>query len=163
MALYLRTVLLHNLLSCFVVLLHGIALRLMCTVQYSSTVCIAVRPCVVLLVIVQLSSSSKLRAVYMHNTYRLHKQVNYRRSARVGNADLRKGNIFLRSVTRSVSGRALAAVREAAVHRLLDAGTETTSGRAGVKTRPQNSHVVKLESSPQLTKLSDLRCADRGR
>ena len=85
------------------------------------------------------------------------------RSARVGNADLRKGNIFLRSVTRSVSGRALAAVREAAVHRLLDAGTETTSGRAGVKTRPQNSHVVKLESSPQLTKLSDLRCADRGR
>ena len=75
----------------------------------------------------------------------------------------RKGNIFLRSVTRSVSGRALAAVREAAVHRLLDAGTETTSGRAGVKTRPQNSHVVKLESSPQLTKLSDLRCADRGR
>ena len=86
-----------------------------------------------------------------------------RRSARVGNADLRKGNIFLRSVTRSVSGRALAAVREAAVHRLLDAGTETTSGRAGVKTRPQNSHVVKLESSPQLTKLSDLRCADRGR
>ena len=59
-------------------------------------------------------------------------------------------------MTRSVSGRALAAVREAAVHRLLDAGTETTSGRAGVKTRPQKSHTVKLESLPQLTEVSDL-------
>jgi hypothetical protein len=65
------------------------------------------------------------------------------------NADLRKGNTFLRSRT----GAALGVVRDAAVHRLLDAGTETTSGRAGVKTRPQNSHVVKLERCAKLTVL----------
>jgi hypothetical protein len=64
-----------------------------------------------------------------------------RLSAHVGNAYLRKGNTFLRWRTSAV----LAAVREGAVHRLLDTCTETTRGRAQVKTRPQNSHVVKLE------------------
>ena len=80
------------------------------------------------------------------------------RSARVGNADLRKGNIFLRSRTSA----ALGVVRDAAVHRPLDTGTQATRARARVKVRPQNSHVVKLERCAKLTELSDLMLADRG-
>ena len=88
------------------------------------------------------------------------RRILFRRlSAHVGDAHLRKSNTFLRSRL----GRALAAVREDAVHRPLDTRTQDTCVRAPVKIRPQNSHVVKLESSPQLTELSDLRCADRGR
>ena len=80
------------------------------------------------------------------------------RSAHIGHTYLTNSNKSVRSRTSA----ALGAVREGAVHRLLDAGTETTSGRAGVKTRPQNSHVVKLERCAKLTELSDLMLADRG-
>ena len=55
-----------------------------------------------------------------------------RLSAHVGNADLRKGNDFLRSRTSA----ALGVVREGAVHRLLGTCTQTARGRAQVKTRP---------------------------
>ena len=79
-----------------------------------------------------------------------------RRSAHVGNADLRKVNDFLRSRT----GAALGVVRDAAVHRLLDTRTQATRVRAPVKVRPQNSHVVKLERCAKLTDFSDLRRAD---
>ena len=61
-----------------------------------------------------------------------------------------------------IGGRARGRARSRRPHRLLDAVTETTSGRAGVKTRPQNSHVVKLERCAKLTDLSDLMLADRG-
>ena len=81
-----------------------------------------------------------------------------RLSAHLGDADLTNSN----KNVRSRSGRALGAVREAADHLLLDAGTETPRGRAGVKTRPQLTHVVKLESVPQLRKVSDLMRAEDG-
>ena len=68
------------------------------------------------------------------------------------------GNFFLRSRLRG----ALGAVREAADHRLLDARTQAPRGRARVKTRPQLTHVVKLESAPQLRKVSDLKRAEDG-
>ena len=66
--------------------------------------------------------------------------------------------MFLRSRTSAPLG----VVRDAAVHGLLDASTETARGHAGVKTRPQNSHVVKLERCAKLTDLSDLMLANRG-
>jgi hypothetical protein len=53
-------------------------------------------------------------------------------------------------------------VREGAVHRPLDTRTQTTRARARVKVRPQNSHVVKLESSPQLTLVTDLMHGEDG-
>ena len=81
-----------------------------------------------------------------------------RLSAHLGDADLTNSN----KNVRSRSGGALGAVREAADHLLLDTCTETTRGRAQVKTRPQNSHVVKLERCAKLTDLSDLMLADRG-
>ena len=59
-------------------------------------------------------------------------------------------------------GGALGVVREAADHLLLDARTETPRGRARVKVRPQNSHVVKHESVPQFRKVSDLMRAEDG-
>ena len=70
--------------------------------------------------------------------------------------------LFSYAVSLDIRSMAVGVVREAADHLLLDAGTETPRGRAGVKTRPQNSHVVKLERCAKLTDLSDLRCADRG-
>ena len=73
-------------------------------------------------------------------------------SARLGNANLTNGN----ENVRSRSGDALGVVREGAARPLLDTGTETACGYAGVKTRPQNSLVVKLESVPQLTLVTDL-------
>ena len=80
------------------------------------------------------------------------------RSAHVGHTYLTLGNKNVRSRTSA----ALGAVREGAVHRLLDTRTQATRVRAPVKVRPQNSHVVKLERCAKLTDLSDLRRADRG-
>ena len=70
--------------------------------------------------------------------------------AHVGDANLTLGNTCVRSRTSA----ALGVVCDAAVHRLLDTCTETAYGRAQVKTRPQNSHVVKLERCAKLTDLS---------
>ena len=56
----------------------------------------------------------------------------------------------------------LGVVREGAARPLLDTGTETACGYAGVKTRPQNSLVVKLESVPQLTLVTDLMHGEDG-
>ena len=67
-------------------------------------------------------------------------------------------NIFLRSRTSA----ALAAVREAADHRLLDARTQGTRARAPVKVRPQKSHGEKLERCAKLRKVSDLMHAEDG-
>ena len=85
-------------------------------------------------------------------------KMNCRRSAHVGHTYLTLGNKNVRSRTSA----ALGAVREGAVHRLLDTRTQATRVRAPVKVRPQNSHVVKLERCAKLTDLSDLRRADRG-
>ena len=79
-------------------------------------------------------------------------------SAPLGNANLTLGNTCVRS--RTVA--ALGVVCDAAVHRLLDGCTQGTCVRAPVKTRPQNSHVVKLERCAKLTDLSDLMLANRG-
>ena len=77
------------------------------------------------------------------------------RSAHVGHAYLTLGNKNVRWRTSA----ALGAVREGAVHRLLDGCTQGTCVRAQLKTRPQNSHVVKLERCAKLTNLAD---ASRG-
>ena len=69
-----------------------------------------------------------------------------RLSAPLGHANLTLGNTCVRSRT---SG-ALAAVRDGAVHRLLDTHTETARGCVRVKVRRQNSHGVKLERSAKL-------------
>ena len=69
------------------------------------------------------------------------------RSAHVGNADLRKGNTFLRSRTSA----ALGVVREGAVHRFLDTCTETTRGRAQVKTQDPTSKLARSEREVKLS------------
>ena len=63
---------------------------------------------------------------------------------------------------RSRISAALAAVREAADHRLLDARTQGTRARAPVKVRPQKSHGEKLERCAKLRKVSDLMHAEDG-
>ena len=74
------------------------------------------------------------------------------RSAHLGGLNLTNSNKNVRSRTSA----ALAAVREAADHRLLDARTQGTRARAPVKVRPQKSHGEKLERCAKLRKVSDL-------
>ena len=84
--------------------------------------------------------------------------IDVRRSAHLGNPYLTLGNENVRSRTSA----ALAAVREAADHRLLDARTQGTRARAPVKVRPQKSHGEKLERCAKLRKVSDLMHAEDG-
>ena len=81
-----------------------------------------------------------------------------RRSAHLGGLNLTNSNKNFRSRTSAV----LAAVREAADHRLLDARTQGTRARAPVKVRPQKSHGEKLERCAKLRKVSDLMHAEDG-
>ena len=81
-----------------------------------------------------------------------------RRSAHLGGLNLTNSNKNVRSRTSA----ALAAVREAADHRLLDARTQGTRARAPVKVRPQKSHGEKLERCAKLRKVSDLMHAEDG-
>ena len=80
------------------------------------------------------------------------------RSAHLGGLNLTNSNKNVRSRTSA----ALAAVREAADHRLLDARTQGTRARAPVKVRPQKSHGEKLERCAKLRKVSDLMHAEDG-
>ena len=82
----------------------------------------------------------------------------FRRSAHLGGLNLTNSNKNVRSRTSA----ALAAVREAADHRLLDARTQGTRARAPVKVRPQKSHGQKLERCAKLRKVSDLMHAEDG-
>ena len=94
----------------------------------------------------------------MERKYGQYIRYTLRRSAHLGGLNLTNSNKNVRSRTSA----ALAAVREAADHRLLDARTQGTRARAPVKVRPQKSHGEKLERCAKLRKVSDLMHAEDG-